>query len=66
MLSVPLRLLATGVGYSRVHTGVHYHGDAVAGSIIGAGISALVAAAFDRLHPTSRSLGSTSPVTVLD
>ena len=26
-LAVPIRLLAAGVAYSRVHTGVHYPGD---------------------------------------
>lgn len=34
--SVPLHLLAATVGYSRVHTGVHYPGDVVAGAILGA------------------------------
>jgi membrane-associated phospholipid phosphatase len=48
-LAVPLRLLAAGVAYSRVHTGVHYPGDVVVGSIVGAGTAAMVAAAFDRL-----------------
>jgi membrane-associated phospholipid phosphatase len=28
-------LLAVAVAYSRVHTGVHYPGDVVAGSLIG-------------------------------
>lgn len=37
-LDVALRLLATTVAYSRVHTGVHYPGDVVAGAVIGAGI----------------------------
>jgi undecaprenyl-diphosphatase len=32
----PLRLLAAVVGYSRVHTGVHYPGDVVAGALLGA------------------------------
>ena len=32
-LAVPIRLLAGGVAYSRVHTGVHYPGDVVVGSI---------------------------------
>jgi membrane-associated phospholipid phosphatase len=49
-LAVPIRLLAAGVGYSRVHTGVHYPGDVVVGSIIGAGTAAMVAAVRDRLH----------------
>ena len=46
-LAVPIRLLASGVAYSRVHTGVHYPGDVVLGSIIGAG-AAMVGGACDR------------------
>lgn len=34
-LGVPLRVAAATVAYSRVHTGVHYPGDVVAGSLIG-------------------------------
>lgn len=34
--AAPLRALATLVAYSRVHTGVHYPGDVLAGSLIGA------------------------------
>ena len=44
---VPIRLLASGVAYSRVHTGVHYPGDVVIGSVLGA--AAMVAAACDRI-----------------
>jgi undecaprenyl-diphosphatase len=33
-----LRLAATVVAYSRVHTGVHYPGDVIAGTLIGAGM----------------------------
>jgi undecaprenyl-diphosphatase len=33
--AVALRVLAAVVAYSRVHTGVHYPGDVVAGSLIG-------------------------------
>jgi membrane-associated phospholipid phosphatase len=48
-LAVPIRLLAAGVAYSRVHTGVHYPGDVLVGSVIGAGTAAMVAAVRDRL-----------------
>jgi membrane-associated phospholipid phosphatase len=48
-LAVPIRLLAGGVAYSRVHTGVHYPGDVAIGSILGAGTAAMTATAFDRL-----------------
>jgi len=34
-LGVPLRGLATAVAYSRVHTGVHYPGDVIVGSLVG-------------------------------
>jgi undecaprenyl-diphosphatase len=33
--AIPLRVLAALVAYSRVHTGVHYPGDVVVGSLIG-------------------------------
>jgi len=36
---VPLHSLAALVGYSRVHTGVHYPGDVVAGALMGAMIA---------------------------
>jgi len=34
-LSVPLRAIATLVGYSRVHTGVHFPADVLAGAFLG-------------------------------
>jgi hypothetical protein len=48
-LAVPIRLLAGGVAYSRVHTGVHYPGDVVIGAIVGAGGAAMIGAASDRV-----------------
>jgi len=41
---VPLRFLAAFVAYSRVHTGLHYPGDAIAGAVGGAVIADLVTA----------------------
>jgi membrane-associated phospholipid phosphatase len=46
-LAVPVRVLASAVAYSRVHTGVHYPGDVVAGSVLGAGTAAMVAGFWD-------------------
>ena len=39
---LPIRCLATLVAYSRVHTGVHYPADVVAGALIGAAMADLV------------------------
>ena len=44
VLGAPLRFMAAAVAYSRVHTGIHYPGDAVIGSLLGASIGGLVAA----------------------
>jgi membrane-associated phospholipid phosphatase len=48
-LGLVLRFLAAAVAYSRVHTGVHYPGDAVAGALIGEGTGQAVAGVMDRL-----------------
>ena len=37
--AAPLRALATIVAYSRVHTGVHYPSDVVAGALIGSALA---------------------------
>jgi membrane-associated phospholipid phosphatase len=47
-LSAPLRALATLVGYSRVHTGVHYPADVVAGAFIGVTAAEVAARLLDR------------------
>ena len=46
--AAPLLLLASAVGYSRVHTGVHYPGDVVIGSLIGASVGRLVGSGLSR------------------
>jgi membrane-associated phospholipid phosphatase len=39
---LPLHALAAAVAYSRVHTGVHYPGDAVIGSLMGTGAAVAI------------------------
>jgi undecaprenyl-diphosphatase len=46
-LALGLNFLAAAVAYSRVHTGVHYPGDAVVGAVIGASTSTAVSAVMD-------------------
>ncbi len=41
-LSLPLYGLATVVGYSRVHTGVHYPSDVLTGAVLGSAIGTVV------------------------
>lgn len=55
-LSLPLRVLAATVAYSRVHTGVHYPGDVVSGSVLGGAVGITVASVASRrvrrlVHP---------------
>ena len=54
-LGLALRFLAATVAYSRVHTGVHYPGDIVVGSLIGEGTGQAVAGLMDRLPRPRRS-----------
>ena len=46
--AVALRALAALVAYSRVHTGVHYPGDVLAGSLMGSALAQLTTHALDR------------------
>jgi undecaprenyl-diphosphatase len=50
-VSLAAEFLAAAVAYSRVHTGVHYPGDAVIGSIIGASAGLAVTGVLDRWYP---------------
>lgn len=47
-LSAPLRALATLVGYSRVHTGVHYPADVLVGAFIGVSAAEAAGRLLDR------------------
>ncbi len=49
--AVPLRALAAIVAYSRVHTGVHYPGDVVVGSLIGTAIAQVAVQELDQRLP---------------
>jgi membrane-associated phospholipid phosphatase len=45
---VPLQAAAALVAYSRVHTGVHYPVDVIAGAVVGGALAPLTTAALDR------------------
>ena len=45
--AIPLRALAAAVAYSRVHTGVHYPADVIAGAFLGTALA----------HATARAVG---------
>ena len=53
--AIPLRGLAALVAYSRVHTGVHYPGDVVAGALIGTALAQLTDACARPPHDSSAS-----------
>ncbi|MDT0610497.1 phosphatase PAP2 family protein [Streptomyces lancefieldiae] len=62
--AVPLGVLASAVGYSRVHTGVHYPGDVAAGAVVGIASAAVaLAAAAATPVPGLRPVCSTAPAT---
>lgn len=52
-VGIPIRLVAAAAAYSRVHIGVHYPGDVIVGSVMGAGTAAAVGSAWDRRRRTS-------------
>ena len=49
---VPLSVLASVVAYSRVHTGVHYPSDVIAGTAFGVALAPMAVAAVRRLRRT--------------
>ena len=55
---VPLQAAAGLVAYSRVHTGVHYPIDVVAGALVGGALAPLATAALDRRRTATRPRGS--------
>jgi undecaprenyl-diphosphatase len=48
----PLSLLATLVGYSRIHVGVHYPTDVIAGALCGVALAEVTNRALDQFHRT--------------
>ncbi len=54
--ALPLRSLAALVAYSRVHTGVHYPGDVLAGALIGTALAQLTTHVLARRHSAVRRL----------
>jgi undecaprenyl-diphosphatase len=46
--AIPIRALAAVVAYSRVHTGVHYPADVIAGALLGTTLAQITARALDR------------------
>ncbi len=53
---IPLSALAALVAYSRVHTGVHYPIDAIAGSVSGVALAPLAVAALERCRRNARGV----------
>lgn len=49
---VPLQAAAALVAYSRVHAGVHYPIDVIAGAVLGGALAPLTTAALDRRRPS--------------
>ena len=47
--AIPLHALATLVAYSRVHTGVHFPGDVMAGAAVGTAVAQVTTSVLDRI-----------------
>ena len=48
--SIPIRALTTTVAYSRIHTGVHYPADVIAGAFLGTTLAQVTARGLDRWY----------------
>lgn len=59
--AVPVALLATGVAYSRVHTGVHYPADVLVGAGLGVGAAFAVRSTWP-VRPTRAGAATADPV----
>jgi membrane-associated phospholipid phosphatase len=46
-------MLASAVGYSRIHTGVHYPGDVIIGAVIGTAVGEAIGWRTRRQHAPS-------------
>lgn len=57
---LPLDSLAALVGYSRVHTGVHYPGDVIAGALLGGAIAEISTNLLSRLTTQAATAGPRS------
>jgi undecaprenyl-diphosphatase len=54
-VGIPLSFLASLVAYSRVHTGVHYPSDTIAGTTCGVALAPIAVAILDRTRERRRS-----------
>ena len=63
LLALPVGLLALGVAYGRVHTGVHYPGDVLAGAALGAVGAGVVRRVWPVRpgHPAARATDADAP-----
>ena len=59
--AIPLRALAVTVAYSRVHTGVHYPGDVIAGALTGVTLAELTGRAISAYAATQGGRRSIAP-----